>query len=65
MLKILKNGEKVIFRIKGSNAGYIVYDKLKCISPLNVSKGSERVKVSLNVAHGVATSRDFSVAHDF
>ena len=47
MLKILKNDEKVIFRIKGNNSVYIMNDKLKYISPIKVSKGSECVKVSL------------------
>ena len=43
MLKILKNGKKVTFRIKGSNSAYIMNDKLKRISKLKVSKGSECV----------------------
>ena len=47
MFKILKNDKNIIFSIKGNNSAYIVNDKLKYISPLKVSKGSECVKVSL------------------
>ena len=42
LLKILKNDEKVIFRIKGSNYAYITNDKLE-----NISIDSECVKISL------------------
>ena len=42
MLKILENGEKVIFWIKDNNSAYITNGK--------VSKGSECVKVSLTVS---------------
>ena len=47
MLKILKNGKKIIFRLRGSNSAYIMNNKLKCMAQLKVSKGSECVKVSL------------------
>ena len=46
-VKLLKNDEKIIFRIKGNNAAYMIIDKLKYISPLKVYNGRECVKVSL------------------
>ena len=45
MLKTLKNDEKNIFRSKGKTSACIMNYKLKYISPLKVSKGSECVKV--------------------
>ena len=49
LLKIFKNDKNVIFRIKGSNS-YITNDKLEGIYILNVSIGSECVKVSLTLS---------------
>ena len=60
MLKILKNDEKVIFRIKGSNSAYIIYNNLNTYRHLKYPKAVNVCKFHWHTLKIKETSR-FSV----